>query len=109
MSTDIPTRWSREAFSGSLRTFKVHPGLVDLARTWPTYRDATTRQYMKQDDFGQSVWVTEVDVPCVRCTDCDDEILVNDPTGRLGHLAQFHGWRMNGKRYDGQNNVLEEL
>jgi len=109
MSTDIPTRWTREAFSGSLKTYKVHPGLIALARTWPTYRDTTTRQYVKQDPDGGTVWVTETDVPCVRCRECDDEILVNDATGRLGHLTQNHGWRMNGCRYDGRNNLIEEL
>lgn len=109
MTTIDTTNWVREAFSGSLRTYKVHPQLIAKAKAWPVYRSTTTRQYVRQDVDGFTAWVTETDVPCIRCRECDDEILVNDPTGRLGHLAQHHGWRMNGKRYDGQNNVVEEL
>lgn len=109
MSTDTHTKWSREQFAGSLKRYPIHPSLVKLAREWATYQSKTTRQYMSVDPNGMSSWVTEQDVPCARCAECDDEILVNDPTGRLGHLTGHHGWRMNGKRYDGQNQILEEL
>jgi len=103
------TRWTREGFEGPQKRYPIHPGLVRLAKELPTYRSTTTRQFMTSGEDGSLTWVVEKDIPCSRCVECEDEILVNDPTGRLGHLMLNHGWRMNGKRYDGQNQILEEL
>lgn len=100
--------WLREMGSTAI-TYEINPAMIVMARDLPTYRGTTDRMYMSADSDGAMKWVTENKVPCTRCTACDDEILPDDLPARLGHLFSNHGWRMNGKQYDGKNNVIGEV
>lgn len=102
------SEWVRQ-LADSPVTYEINPALVKMAQGWGVYVSTTDRSYMTADADGTRQWVTETEVPCTRCSDCDDEILPNDVQGRLGHLFTHHGWRMNGKQYDGKNNILGEL
>jgi hypothetical protein len=48
---------------------------------------------------------------CERCPDpeCGGAIIPAGTDGRLAHLMTCHGWRMDGRRYDNQNVLLEVL
>lgn len=57
-----------------------------------------------KDSLGR-VWA------CEQCPDpeCGGAIIPAGVEGRLSHLMSHHGWRMNGRRYDNQNVLLEVL
>jgi hypothetical protein len=69
--------------------------LEQLAENWPFYPDTAV------DRHGHH-W------PVDRCAECLGAC-VRGTEGRLGHLTLEHGWRLNGRRYDNQNNLLETL
>lgn len=82
------------------------PELVALAQKWPTYLGASERtgKTMSADgtlgDFGP------VEVAVLRCERCHDEIYPADLSGRLGHLTLAHGYRMDGRQFDGRNRQI---
>jgi hypothetical protein len=78
----------------------IAESLVNLARTWPTYLS----EYVARQ--GRPPERVEVEVPCQRCLDCDCVIIPDDLAGRLAHLTVMHGYRMNGRRYDNQNQEI---
>ena len=47
-----------------------------------------------------------VTTECVRCTDDDVVIWPDDLVQRVAHLTLCHGYRMDGRRYDGANQVV---
>jgi hypothetical protein len=86
----------------------LHPDLVAAARMLLCYestRIAVTGQYPDQ---------TRVPVPALRCYECDGVLISPllypqmDMATKVGHLTLCHGYRMDGKRYDNQNNMIEE-
>lgn len=74
----------------------LDPGLVQLAMELELYQDAPTP--MSRIFLG--------DVPIHRCRQCRAMVFPEDFAGRLGHLLLEHGYRMNGRRYDGQNQEI---
>jgi hypothetical protein len=75
----------------------VAPTLIELARNLPTYESTfMAKQGIPPDRV-------DVEVPCERC-DLDDCVIWPDSlVGRVAHLTVMHGYRMNGKQYDNQN------
>jgi hypothetical protein len=74
----------------------VHPGLIQLASEWGVF--SSTRV----DRMG-------IRWSCLRCKKCHDVIMPEDQDGILGHLMMHHGWRMDGRRFDNRNVLLETL
>lgn len=74
----------------------LDPGLKVLAMEWELYEDAPTP--MSRVFLGE--------VPIHRCRQCDAMVYPEDFSGRLGHLLREHGYRMNGRRYDGRNREI---
>lgn len=72
--------------------FEIAPALLCRARSLPVVYDLIERP--RQLGGGQ-MWVK-------RCVDCGDMIYPPSTTGRLGHLMQGHGYRMDGRRFDGE-------
>lgn len=66
--------------------FEIHPRLNELAEDWPVYED----------------WL-----PILRCRDCDNIIYAGQSVA--GHLVAFHGYRMNGKRYNDANEEVPDV
>jgi hypothetical protein len=80
----------------------IAESLVALARTWPTVESTyAAKQGIPPDRYS-------VDVPCQRCVACECVIVPDDLVGRLAHLTSMHGYRMNGKRYDNQNQEVTD-
>lgn len=80
----------------------IAESLVSLARTWPTSPSTyAAKQGIPPDRYA-------VDVPCQRCVSCEGVILPDDLAGRVAHLTLMHGYRMNGKRYDNQNQEVTD-
>jgi hypothetical protein len=78
-------------------TSDFHPDLVRLAEELPAVPDVAT------DSQGRE-WA------CERCPEpCGGVIVPAGVDGRLHHLVLEHGWRMDGRRYDNQNRLLEVL
>lgn len=90
------------------RNYDIAPALLERARALPVEPGTTDRRYPVVDEQGAYEIVEEKDAPCIRCKECGDMIFPDDFQARLGHLFTHHGWRMNGKRYDNHNNVIEE-
>jgi hypothetical protein len=73
----------------------IHPGLIDKARRMECAAVPVT------DRFG-------LQRPAEQCPDCEGTFLPG-LDGRLSHLMTEHGWRMDGRRFDNRNQLLEEL
>lgn len=75
---------------------EVHPLLVEKAEKLAAVPFTAT------DSLGRP-WA------CERCPDCDGAIIPPGTDGRLAHLMREHGWRMDGRRFDNRNQLLEAL
>lgn len=73
----------------------VHPALLALADAMDAWPDVAVDSHDRR-------W------PCERCPDCGGAMVPRGQTGRLVHLMGDHGWRMDGRRYVG-NQVVEDL
>lgn len=85
--------------------FEVTPALLDLANRWPVEWDLTTRPVrttMSGEPIGGDV------VAITRCKSCGEEIFHGDGhlVGTLRHLTNSHGYRMDGRQFDNQNNEV---
>lgn len=78
----------------------IAPELVELARRLPVYDSTYTARQ------GRPPERVSIQAPCRRCTECDCVIWPDDLIGRISHLTTMHGYRMNGRRYDNQNQEL---
>lgn len=81
----------------------IHPGLVARAAAWHCY-PSTARSWVGTDRETRR----QVDLYCVRCSQCDGQILPADLAGRIAHLTLEHGYRMDGLRYDNHNEVIPD-
>src|SRR5215831_9557567 len=71
---------------------KISPALVCLARHLPVACDLIERPGQLG---GGPMWVK-------RCAACGDVVYPPSLLGRLGHLLSSHGYRMDGRRFDGE-------
>lgn len=82
--------------------------MYDLADVWETYADVTTRPRSLTDELGPG---PDRIVPITRCRPCGEEIFATgedgvDPSDVIRHLLNSHGYRMDGRRFDDQNNEV---
>lgn len=98
-----------EAIHTGTKHYPIPPALLEKARALPVYPSTTTLQYLQVDEDGAIGKVELPDHPCIRCAECDEMIMPDDFQTRLGHLFLHHGWRMNGKRYNSNNHLIEAL
>jgi YgiT-type zinc finger domain-containing protein len=77
--------------------------LIKRSTQWPIYHGQTGRWVSKEDGTHQRLIEN---VPCIRCSVCDGEIYQDTDNPNLAHMMIAHGFRMNGLRYDNQNNRL---
>lgn len=87
---------------------ELAPSLMKAAVNWRTYADVTTRPGPAfaglGSGSGEAVMIT-------RCEACGEEIF---PTGENGvsvndtvrHMVNSHGYRMDGRQFDNQNNQV---
>lgn len=86
---------------------EIAPCMFDLARRWRTYADVTTRPGPALAGLGsgsgEAVMIT-------RCEPCGEEIFGSGPgVNRIDvvrHLLNSHGYRMDGRQFDNQNNEV---
>ena len=85
--------------------FEIAPALIDLANTWPVFYDKITRP-QRITAGGHTVGGEYVKI--TRCSDCQEEIFHDDGhlVGTLRHLMTSHGYRMDGRQFDNQNNEV---
>lgn len=88
-----------------MNDFEIDESLLKLANEWPIYYD-TVRRPVRSTVQGYSVGGDTVRI--TRCTDCKEEIFHGDShvSGTLRHLLTSHGYRMDGRQFDGQNNEV---
>lgn len=72
-------------------SFEIAPALLCRARSLPVTYDLIERPAQLG---GGPMWVK-------RCGQCGDVIYPPSTMGRLGHLMQGHGYRMDGRRFVG--------
>jgi hypothetical protein len=86
----------------------LHPDLVAAARQLLFYESTRVAVSGQAPDQSRTV------VPALRCYGCDGVLIsqlpfpLMDLAAKVGHLTLLHGYRMDGKRYDNQNNMIEE-
>ena len=77
-------------------SFDVSPRLMCLAKRLPVTYDLIERP--AQLGGGQ--------MRAKRCSDCREVIYPPSTAGRLGHLMRSHGFRMDGRQFNGRNELI---
>lgn len=85
--------------------FEIAPALIELANSWPVFYDTITRP-QRSTVGGYTVGGDAVRI--TRCEHCHEEIFHGDGhlTGTVRHLMTSHGYRMDGRQFDNQNNEV---
>lgn len=85
--------------------FEIAPDLLALAARWPTYPSTSVHVYV-QMIHGDSRRVEEL-VRITRCCMCHEEIYAADAGHQVvAHLLMSHGYRMDGRQWNGRNELI---
>lgn len=90
--------------------FEINESLWKLARAWKTYKDAALRPDAGpifdglDNELSRAVWID-------RCGACEEEIFATGEEGLsttdvVRHMLNSHGYRMDGRQFDNQNNEV---
>ena len=87
---------------------EINQSMYDLAGVWETYADLATRPRSLTDELGPG---PDRIVQVERCRPCGEEIFATGkdgvcPEDVIRHLLNSHGYRMDGRRFDNQNNEV---
>lgn len=86
--------------------FEIAPELITLARRWPKYRTTGVHMYVCITPQGEAQRVEEV-VDIHRCCQCHEEIYAASEGHQVvAHLLLSHGYRMDGRQWNGRNELI---
>lgn len=85
--------------------FEIDPSLYSLANVWPVYWEDVTRP-VRRTASGMEIGGDHQKI--TRCGRCEEEIFHGDKhlVGTVRHLLTSHGYRMDGRQFDNQNNEV---
>jgi len=85
--------------------FDIAPELVALAGRWPTYPTTSVHVYVKVTSAGPERVQELAEV--IRCCVCHEEIYAADHGHQVvAHLLLSHGYRMDGRQWNGRNELI---
>lgn len=94
MSQEIPAEW-----------FEIDPCLHDLAARWSWYWDSSIHRTIVATPDGLAQLSETVRVR--RCCACHEEIYdAGAGSGIIAHLMLSHGYRMDGRQWNGRNELV---
>lgn len=82
----------------------MDPWLQRLADQWELY-ESTAELTKHQIAAAKAMRVDITARQCMRCAECDEEVL-DFSDAKLHHLLLSHGYRRDGRRFDNRNNYL---
>jgi hypothetical protein len=84
---------------------QIDPSLITLADKWSWYWDQSEHRYVEVTPRGMAKRVESI--PVRRCCACHEEIYFGGAgLGIVGHLLLSHGFRMDGRQWNNQNELI---
>ncbi len=89
----------------TITEYEIAPELMALAGRWPHYPSSSVHVYLKAAAAGYERVEELVDVR--RCCVCHEEIYAAEASIQVvAHLMLSHGYRMDGRQWNGQNQLV---
>lgn len=85
--------------------FEIAPELIALARRWPLYSTTGVHIYVHLTPDGAQRVEETVDIR--RCCLCHEEVYAaSEGQQVVAHLLLSHGYRMDGRQWNGRNELI---
>lgn len=85
--------------------FEIAPALIKLADRWPLYRTTGVHIYVHLTRDGAQRVEEVMDIQ--RCCLCHEEVYAASEGHQVvAHLLLSHGYRMDGRQWNGRNELI---